>query len=58
MKKKYADRLELEIHTNDSAKAKDFRILSSTSVFFENAALPLATATDKALLDAFLSEKL
>lgn len=58
MKKKYGDKLELNIYTTDSKEAEPYNFRSSTNVLFEKEPVPLVVAIDVAKMDAFLSSKL
>jgi len=58
MKKKFGDRLELQIHTTDSKEAEPYHFRSSTNVLFEKEFVPVDIATDRDKMDAFLSSKL
>jgi hypothetical protein len=58
MKEKYGNRLEVNIYTIDSEKAKGYQFKSSTNVLFEKEFVSIDIATDKNKMDAFLSQKL
>lgn len=58
MKKKYGDKLELNIYTADSKEAEPYKFRSSTNVLFEKEPVPLVVAIGVAKMDAFLSSKL
>ncbi len=58
MKKKYGDRLEVQIYTTDSKEAEPYHFRSSTNVLFEKELVPVDIATDRDKMDAFLSSKL
>ena len=58
MKKKYSDRLEMQIYTTDSKEAEPYNFKSSTNVLFQKELVPVDIATDRDKMDAFLSSKL
>ena len=58
MKKKYGERLELQIYTTDSKEAEPYHFRSSTNVLFEKELVPVDIVTDRDKMDAFLSTKL
>ena len=58
MKKKYGDRLELEIFTTDSKEAEPYNFRSSTNVLLDKQLVPIDIATDRNKMAAFLSSKL
>ena len=58
MKRKYGEKLELNIYTTDSEEAKKYQFKSSTNVIFENELVPIDIATDKDKMELFLSKKL
>lgn len=58
MKIKYGDKLNLKIHTTDSAEALEYQFRSSTNVIFRKEHVPLDIALDVHKMDAYLSSKL
>lgn len=58
MKSKYGEKLEVKIHTMDSAEAGKYRFKGKTNVLFEGKPVPLKIAMDKNKMGAYLSAKL
>lgn len=58
MKNKFADKIDLEIHTTDSEAAKGYVFKGSTTVFLDNKEVPLQAATNAAAMDDYLQKHL
>lgn len=58
MKAKFGDKLDLKIHTTDSAEALPYNFRSSTNVLFEKEYVPIDIAIDIHKMDIYLSSKL
>jgi len=56
--KDFEDSIDLNIYTNDSQEAKEFKIRSSTNVFVNGEGVPLDMALSKDKMKAFLQEKM
>ena len=56
MKEKFADSLDLEIHTTDSEAAKGYIFRNSTTVLLDDEQVPLLTALNAPAMEDYLRE--
>ena len=54
MKKKFGEKLDLNIHTNVSKEAESYDLKTSTTVFVNQEWIPLNIATSKEKMEEFL----
>lgn len=58
MQEKFADSLDVHIHTIDSEEAKGYTFKSSTNVLLDNEWVPTDVAIDTDKMENYLSQKL
>ena len=58
LKKKFGEKIRLEIYTTDSKEAEKYNFRSSTNVLCDGELIPLDIALDVEELEDFLSDKL
>lgn len=56
MKEQFGDKLDLEIHLNDSEAAKEYNLRGSTTVLARGDWVPLDIATSKAKMASYLAD--
>ena len=55
MKKKFGEKIEVNIFTNDSEQAKAYKLKASTTVFVNQEQVPLDIATSEEKMENFLN---
>ena len=58
MQEKFADSLNVHIHTTDSEEAKGYTFKSSTNVLLDDEWVPTDVAIDNDKMENYLSQKL
>jgi len=58
MKKKFGEKLEVNIFTNDSEEAKGYALRASTTVLVNKEHIPLDVATSQEKMESFLNKSI